>query len=81
MEDGLKDLELVLDEDELIRYQFGSGLASMSFEEAKGRLEKELETKKNHLARLHDDKAALDTQMSGLKRTLSGKFGDAIRLD
>lgn len=81
MEDGLKDMELVLDEDEPIRYEFGTGLVSMSFEEAKERLEKELETKKKILARLHDDKAALVTQMSGLKRTLSGKFGDAIRLD
>ena len=76
----MKDMELVLDEDEPIRYEFGTGLVSMPFEVAKERLEGQLEAKKQELARLHEDKAALDTQIAGLKRTLTGKFGEAIHL-
>jgi len=81
LEDALKDLEMVLDEDEPIRYDFGTGTIEVTFGEAQEKVQKELKEKRAELSGVLAGRKALEAQMAGLKGTLTSKFGDAIRLD
>lgn len=74
-------MELVLDEDEPVKYVFGLGTVDVPFEVAKDRVAGELKEKKGELERFRAQKAELEVRIATLKRALSGKFGDAIRLD
>jgi chaperonin cofactor prefoldin len=83
LKDAQRDLEMVLDEEEPVRYAFGTGTVEVSFEEAKEMVEKDLGRAVAEMAEAEAEAAqkGLLVRMEGLKRTLTGKFGDAIRLD
>lgn len=81
LKDAQRDLEMVLDEDDLVRHTFGCGTVEVPFEEAKEMVEKGLEKAKTEIGEVEASKKELQVKMEGLKRTLTGKFGDAIRLD
>lgn len=81
LKDAERDLEMVLDEDEPVRHTFGSGTVEVTFEEAKEMVVKGLKNAIAEVAEVEAAKKELQVKMEGLKRTLTGKFGDAIRLD
>lgn len=81
LKDAQRDLEMVLDEDEPVRYEFGTGTVEVSFEEAKEMVEKDLKKAMGELAEVEANMKGLQVKMEGLKRTLTVKFGEAIRLD
>lgn len=77
----MKDLELVLDEDEPIRYRCGSGFMNVQFDSVQGKLETELRERRAEMAKLVAEQSTLAGEMEGLRRSLYARFGDAIRLE
>lgn len=81
LDDAVKELELVLDEDEPISYRCGSGFIQASFEEAQGKLQQDLDERRAELTGLLAKQGVLAGEMEALRRVLYDRFGDAIRLE
>ena len=81
LDDSSTDMELVLDEDEPVRFRCGTGFAAILLDDAKAMIEADLRDKRGELAALAGKKDQLEVQMAALRRTLYGKFGDALKLE
>lgn len=73
--------ELILSDEDVVRFQIGEVFAHMPREDVEERLEKMKEEASKDLERLEEEKESLVTQMSELKKILYGKFKDSINLE
>ncbi|KAM0943517.1 putative prefoldin beta [Dioscorea sansibarensis] len=73
--------ELILTDEEVIRFQIGEVFAHMPSDEVEARLEKMKEEASKDLERLEEEKESVLAQMAELKRILYGKFKDSINLE
>ncbi|KAK9146492.1 hypothetical protein Sjap_006395 [Stephania japonica] len=73
--------ELILTDDEVIRFQIGEVFAHMPKEEVEERIEQMKETTSKNLEKLEEEKDSVLVQMAELKKILYGKFKDSINLE
>ncbi|KAL9274790.1 putative prefoldin subunit 4 [Drosera capensis] len=73
--------ELILTDEETIRFQIGEVFAHVSKEEVESRLEKMKEVTSKNLEKLEEEKESVLAQMAELKKILYGKFKDSINLE
>ncbi|XP_073288236.1 prefoldin subunit 4-like [Primulina huaijiensis] len=73
--------ELILTDEEIVRFQIGEVFAHVPKEEVEDRIEKTKEVTSNNLEKLEAEKELIITQMAELKRILYGKFKDSINLE
>lgn len=80
-QEALEELDLVLDEDELMSVQCGSGFIGMSVEDGKALTRRRLEREKKHVREQENLMDGLKEQMERMKTVLYNKFGDSIQLE
>lgn len=80
-EDCLRDMELILDEEEPVKFRIGATFFALPLEGAQQRVQAGRDAFREELAGLRERQAAAEQQLAGLKRTLEAKFGDQIRLE
>jgi len=73
--------ELILSDEDEVRFQVGEVFAHMQREEVEERLEKMKEEASKKLERLEEEKGSVLAQMAELKKILYGKFKDSINLE
>ncbi|GAB2211445.1 hypothetical protein Droror1_Dr00024758 [Drosera rotundifolia] len=73
--------ELILTDEETIRFQIGEVFAHVSKEEVESRLESMKEVTSKNLEKLEEEKESILAQMAELKKILYGKFKDSINLE
>ncbi|KAL9274788.1 Prefoldin subunit 4-like protein [Drosera capensis] len=73
--------ELILTDEETIRFQIGEVFAHVSKEEVESRLEKMKEVTSKNLEKLEEEKESVLAQMAELKKIPYGKFKDSINLE
>lgn len=73
--------ELILTDEEIIRFQIGEVFAHVPKEEVETRLEEMKEAATKDLEKLEEEKESIVAQMTELKKILYGKFGDSINLE
>ncbi|XP_072951689.1 probable prefoldin subunit 4 [Typha angustifolia] len=73
--------ELILSDEDMVRFQIGEIFAHMPREEVESRLEKMKEDTSKELERLEEEKESVLSQMAELKKILYGKFKDSINLE
>lgn len=73
--------ELILSDEDMVRFQIGEVFAHMPREEVESRLEKMKEDASKELERLEEEKESVLAQMAELKKILYGKFNDSINLE
>lgn len=73
--------ELILTDEEIVRFQIGEVFAHVPKEEVEDRIEKMKELTSNNLEKLEAEKELIVKQMAELKRILYGKFKDSINLE
>ncbi|XP_075511044.1 prefoldin subunit 4-like [Primulina tabacum] len=73
--------ELILTDEEIVRFQIGEVFAHVPKEEVEDRIEKMKEVTSNNLEKLEAEKELIIAQMAELKRILYGKFKDSINLE
>ncbi|XP_020086638.1 probable prefoldin subunit 4 isoform X4 [Ananas comosus] len=73
--------ELILSDEDVVRFQIGEVFAHMPREEVEIRLEKMKEDASKDLERLEEEKESVLAQMAELKKILYGKFKDSINLE
>ncbi|KAK9083508.1 hypothetical protein Scep_029979 [Stephania cephalantha] len=73
--------ELILTDDEVIRFQIGEVFAHMPKEEVEERIEQMKKTTSKNLEKLEEEKNSVLAQMAELKKILYGKFKDSINLE
>uniref|UniRef100_A0A1D1YDE1 Prefoldin subunit 4 n=1 Tax=Anthurium amnicola TaxID=1678845 RepID=A0A1D1YDE1_9ARAE len=73
--------ELILSDEDVVRFQIGEVFAHMPRDEVENRLERMKEEANKELGRLEEEKESLLGQMAELKKILYGKFGDSINLE
>lgn len=73
--------ELILTDEEVIRFQIGEVFAHVPKEEVETRLEEMKEATTKNLEKLEEEKESIVAQMTELKKILYGKFGDSINLE
>ena len=73
--------ELILVDEDVVRYQLGEVFCHMPSEEVEERLEALKEENKKEMDRLEEEKDAILGQMAKLKTILYGKFKDSINLE
>ncbi|KAG0451744.1 hypothetical protein HPP92_026012 [Vanilla planifolia] len=73
--------ELILSDEDILRFQIGEVFAHMPREDVEGRLEKMMEEASKELEKLEEEKETVLAQMAELKRILYGKFKDSINLE
>ncbi|XP_075475372.1 prefoldin subunit 4-like [Primulina tabacum] len=73
--------ELILTDEEIVRFQIGEVFAHVPKEEVEDRIEKMKEVTSNNLEKLEAEKELIIKQMAELKRILYGKFKDSINLE
>ncbi|KAJ0964773.1 hypothetical protein J5N97_025911 [Dioscorea zingiberensis] len=73
--------ELILSDEDVIRFQIGEVFTHMASDEVEARLEKMKEEASKDLERLEEEKESVLAQMSELKKILYGKFKDSINLE
>ncbi|KAF8476824.1 Prefoldin subunit-domain-containing protein [Kalaharituber pfeilii] len=78
--DVLSELELV-DDDELVPYRVGDAFVYVKAEEARGMLEKEVETVEGEIREVEEKVGKGKEKMEELKVGLYAKFGKAINLE
>lgn len=81
--DNLEDAsnELILTDEEVIRFQVGEVFAHVPKEEVEARIEQMKEATGENLEKLEAEKDSVLAQMAELKRILYGKFKDSINLE
>ncbi|XP_004495612.1 probable prefoldin subunit 4 [Cicer arietinum] len=81
--DNLEDAsnELILTDEEVVRFQIGEVFAHVPKDEVENRIEQMQEVTSQKLAKLEEEKATVVAQMSELKKILYGKFKDSINLE
>ncbi|KAJ9180085.1 hypothetical protein P3X46_008371 [Hevea brasiliensis] len=73
--------ELILTDEEVVRFQIGEVFAHVPKEEVETRIEQMKEASSKNLEKLEEEKDSVLAQMSELKKILYGKFGDSINLE
>ncbi|KAK9732831.1 hypothetical protein RND81_04G025500 [Saponaria officinalis] len=73
--------ELILTDEEVVRFQIGEVFAHVSIDDVERRLEEMKESTTKNLEKLEEEKNSVVTQMAALKKILYGKFGDSINLE
>ncbi|KAG6502683.1 probable prefoldin subunit 4 [Zingiber officinale] len=73
--------ELILSDEDVLRFQIGEVFAHVPSEEVESRLEKMKEDAAKELQRLEEEKESVLAQMAELKKILYGKFKDSINLE
>ncbi|KAL8199993.1 hypothetical protein R6Q57_011332 [Mikania cordata] len=73
--------ELILTDDEVVRFQIGEVFGHLAKDEVDMRIEKMQETTTKHLEKLNDEKESVVAEMAELKKILYGKFKDSINLE
>lgn len=73
--------ELILTDEEVVRFQIGEVFAHVPKDEVEMRIEQMTETTTKHLEKLKDEKDAVVVQMADLKKVLYAKFKDSINLE
>ncbi|XP_057960365.1 probable prefoldin subunit 4 [Malania oleifera] len=81
--DNLEDAsnELILTDEEIVRFQIGEVFAHVPNEEVESRIEQMKEVNSKKLEKLEEEKESVVAQMSELKKILYGKFKDSINLE
>ncbi|XVF10355.1 hypothetical protein REPUB_Repub07fG0175700 [Reevesia pubescens] len=81
--DNLEDAsnELILTDEEVVRFQIGEVFAHVSKEEVETRIEEMKEVTSKNLVKLEEEKESVLAQMAELKKILYGKFKDSINLE
>ena len=81
--DNLEDAgnELILTDEEVVRFQIGEVFAHVPKEEVESRIEEMKEATSKNLEKLHEEKESILAQMNQLKQILYGKFKDSINLE
>ncbi|XP_022142983.1 probable prefoldin subunit 4 [Momordica charantia] len=81
--DNLEDAsnELILSDDEVVRFQIGEVYAHVPKEDVEDRLEKMKEENVKNLEKLEKERDSIVAQMTELKKILYGKFKDSINLE
>ncbi|KAL4590484.1 hypothetical protein LXL04_003414 [Taraxacum kok-saghyz] len=73
--------ELILTDEEVVRFQIGEIFAHVPKDEVEARIEKMTETTTKHLGKLKEEKESVVAQMAELKKVLYGKFKESINLE
>ncbi|XP_043690528.1 probable prefoldin subunit 4 [Telopea speciosissima] len=73
--------ELILTDEEVVRFQIGEVFAHMPKEEVESRIEQMQEVNCKNLEKLEEEKDSVLAQMAELKKILYGKFKDSINLE
>ena len=73
--------ELILCDEDVVRFQIGEVFAHMPMDDVEARLEQMKEDAAKKLERLEEEKESILAQMAELKKILYGKFKDAINLE
>ncbi|KAI8546072.1 probable prefoldin subunit 4 [Rhododendron vialii] len=73
--------ELILTDEEVVRFQIGEVFAHVPREEVEGRIELMKEANGKNLEKLEQEKDSIVAQMAELKKILYGKFKDSINLE
>ncbi|XP_031473600.1 probable prefoldin subunit 4 [Nymphaea colorata] len=83
MSENLEDAsnELILSDEDMVRFQMGEVFTHMPREDVENRLEKMKEEVGKNLEKLEDEKSSVLLQMADLKKILYGKFKDSINLE
>ncbi|KAK2352183.1 Prefoldin subunit 4 [Trifolium repens] len=81
--DNLDDAsnELILTDEEVVRFQIGEVFAHVPKDEVESKIEQLQEATTQKLEKLEEEKQSVVAQMSELKKILYGKFGDSINLE
>lgn len=81
--DNLEDAsnELILTDEEVVRFQIGEVFAHVPKEEVESRIEQMKESTSKNLEKLAGEKDSILAQMAELKKILYGKFNDSINLE
>ncbi|OMO96289.1 Prefoldin beta-like protein [Corchorus olitorius] len=81
--DNLEDAsnELILTDEDVVRFQIGEVFAHVPKEEVETRIEEMKEVTSKNLEKLEEEKESVVAQMAELKKILYGKFGDSINLE
>ncbi|CAN0921091.1 Prefoldin subunit 4 [Linum grandiflorum] len=73
--------ELILTDEDVVRFQIGEVFAHVEKDEVETRIEVMKETTSKNLEKLEGEKVSILAQMGELKKILYGKFGDSINLE
>ncbi|KAG9155991.1 hypothetical protein Leryth_012068 [Lithospermum erythrorhizon] len=73
--------ELILTDEEIVRFQIGEVFAHVPKEEVETRIEQMNEVTSKNLEKLEVEKKSVVVQMAELKKILYGKFKDSINLE
>ncbi|CAN1247168.1 Prefoldin subunit 4, partial [Linum grandiflorum] len=73
--------ELILTDEDVVRFQIGEVFAHVEKDEVETRIEEMKETTSKNLEKLEGEKVSILAQMGELKKILYGKFGDSINLE
>ncbi|OIW13816.1 hypothetical protein TanjilG_31705 [Lupinus angustifolius] len=73
--------ELIITDEEVVRFQIGEVFAHVSKDEVENRIEEMKEVTSHKLEKLEEEKESVLAQMSELKKILYGKFKDSINLE
>ncbi|KAG6645436.1 hypothetical protein I3843_08G117600 [Carya illinoinensis] len=81
--DNLEDAsnELILTDEEVVRFQLGEVFAHVPKEEVESRIEQMKEVTSKNLEKLEEERDSILAQMAELKKILYGKFKDSINLE
>ncbi|KAL1550357.1 Prefoldin subunit 4, variant 2 [Salvia divinorum] len=73
--------ELILTDEEIVRFQIGEVFAHVPKEEVESRIEEMTGKTSKNLVKLEEEKESIVAQMAALKKILYGKFKDSINLE
>lgn len=73
--------ELILTDEEVVRFQIGEVFAHVAKEEVESRIEEMKEVTSKKLEKLEEEKETVVAQMAELKKVLYAKFKDSINLE
>ncbi|KAM6577039.1 hypothetical protein CsatB_028876 [Cannabis sativa] len=81
--DNLEDAgnELILTDEDVVRFQIGEVFAHVPKDEVETRIEQMKEATSQNLEKLEEEKESIIAQMAELKKILYGKFKDSINLE
>lgn len=73
--------ELILTDEEVVRFQIGEVFAHVPKDEVESRIEQMKEVTSQKLEKLEEEKESVLAQMAELKKILYAKFNDSINLE
>ncbi|CAI9781701.1 unnamed protein product [Fraxinus pennsylvanica] len=73
--------ELILTDEDIVRFQIGEVFAHVPKDEVENRIEQTKEVTEKNLEKLTEEKESIVSQMAELKKILYSKFKDSINLE